>query len=285
MGVAPRWSTLEGLKRRGYLSEPFAVRFNSCRPRPPVEIVRLVQRMRRAEEIDTVVDLGSGTGLSAAIWSLHASSVIGVEPSEAMRFVASANNSAANVKYVDGYAEDTGLPDRIASVVVAASSMNWFSQPSVYAEVDRLLQPGGAFVIYYYDWPPRIHPVIDKAFEAHVQLVDSLAGGVGGRANTDILAARHADLDLMRASGIFYRLDEREIEMADTGNASRVVRLALSSGSVTRLLAQGVSEESIGLDVLRQKVSEELRSGKVARWEWRYTALVGIKGPGRLRTG
>ena len=58
-----------------------------------------------------VVDLGSGTGLSARVWAELADEVVAIEPNEAMRTFAEGVTTAANVRYLGTPSHQTGLPD------------------------------------------------------------------------------------------------------------------------------------------------------------------------------
>lgn len=55
------------------------------RPAPPKRLIGLVQHYRRHAAVETVVDLGSGTGISAQFWRETAGNVIAIEPNAAMR--------------------------------------------------------------------------------------------------------------------------------------------------------------------------------------------------------
>ena len=87
------------------------------------------------------VDLGCGTGILSRQLAAAGFSVIGVEPNEAMR--AAATEAGGGPRYVEGRAEDTGLPEGSADVVVAAQAFHWFDLDRALAEIGRLLAGGG----------------------------------------------------------------------------------------------------------------------------------------------
>ena len=101
---------------------------------------------------ETVVDLGCGRGrdvVRAASMVGAAGSVIGVDGNEAM--VAAASQAAAgvpNARLVHGDLARVDLPDAIADVVISNCAINHArNKRAVYAEIHRLLRPGGRFVV------------------------------------------------------------------------------------------------------------------------------------------
>jgi predicted TPR repeat methyltransferase len=71
-----------------------------------------------------VVDLGSGTGLSTAVWADRAHRVIGIEPLEAMRRTAEARHRFPHVSFHDASAQHTELLDGAAEIVTFAQSLH-----------------------------------------------------------------------------------------------------------------------------------------------------------------
>ena len=112
-----------------------------------------------------MVDLGSGTGLSTRAWADRADEVVGVEASPEMRDQAEAATAAENVRFVQAYAQETGLPDGVADIVTCSQSFHWMEPEPTLAEAARILRPGGVFAAYDYDWPPVVHWEVEAAFE------------------------------------------------------------------------------------------------------------------------
>lgn len=59
--------------------------YDRARPTPPPALLDLLTQLIRLPHPSLVVDLGSGTGLSTAIWGERAERVIGIEPNADMR--------------------------------------------------------------------------------------------------------------------------------------------------------------------------------------------------------
>ena len=101
-----------------------------------------------------IVDLGTGPGELAIRLAqrVPAARVIGVEPAAAMRGLAEARAAAAalpNLSFVAGDAERMPLADRSADVVVSTLSMHHWADPAAaFAEIARILRPGGEARIF-----------------------------------------------------------------------------------------------------------------------------------------
>ena len=68
----------------------FADLYDEVRPVPPVAFTEVLSQLARMSRPAVVVDIGSGTGVSALIWTGRADRVVAVEPNGDMRSVAAA---------------------------------------------------------------------------------------------------------------------------------------------------------------------------------------------------
>ena len=94
-----------------------------------------------------IVDLGSGPGELARMLAarLPGARVVGVEPAEVMRAMASARGGS----FVDGRAEAIPLDDASLDLVVSTlSAHHWSDLSAALRELDRVLRPGGEAWIY-----------------------------------------------------------------------------------------------------------------------------------------
>ena len=248
----------------GHRAKGFAERYDSYRPRPPSALLDLLCRLAGVERPRLVVDLGSGTGLSTEVWADRADAVVGIEPSPDMRMVA-ASRAPSNVRYLDAEATSIGLPDASADVVTASQSLHWMEPEPTFAEVARILRPGGVFAAYDYDWPPTIHPEVDAALEECVR-----RSAFWGPAEKE----RH--LERMRSSGRFRYPKEVLLHGEEEGGAERVVGLASTAGPVARRLAEGATEEELGLTELRA-AAERVLGGRAVPWLVSYRVRLGFK--------
>src|ERR1700745_1824739 len=100
--------------------------YDRVRPTPPPALLDLLTQLIGMPHPALVVDLGSGSGLSTAIWGERTERVIGIEPNADMRNEAArkveSHPDAAYIEYREGFAQQTGLPDGCADIVTAAQS-------------------------------------------------------------------------------------------------------------------------------------------------------------------
>ncbi len=113
----------------------------------------------------TVVDIGSGTGLSTFEVAKHAKFVYGIEPEKAMKVKAVKNAkkmNVKNVKFLKGQAEKIPMKDNSVDVATAFTSIpsNYsdFSNipkmvKDVVREVSRVVKKNGYFIIA--NLPPK----------------------------------------------------------------------------------------------------------------------------------
>lgn len=93
----------------------------------------------------TVVDVGSGTGISTFKLAAHAGLVVGVELEEAMISLAAASaaeRGVANVRFEMGDAEHLPLDDNSVDAAIAITLAGGDIR-KVAAEMERVVRPGG----------------------------------------------------------------------------------------------------------------------------------------------
>jgi SAM-dependent methyltransferase len=86
----------------------------------------------------TAADVGAGTGISSRLLADRGVRVIAIEPNQAMREAAA---SHPRVEWRDATAEETGLADGSADLVVCAQSFHWFQPTQTLDEFHRVLRP------------------------------------------------------------------------------------------------------------------------------------------------
>lgn len=273
--------------------------YDGVRPVPPAELASLLMAYcgRRPER---VVDIGCGTGLSTRWAATWADEVIGVEPSDDMRETAQ-RQARPGISYIKGWSHQTGVDSGSVDVVLCVQSLHWMEPEATFAEVARILRPGGVFAALDCDWPPVVGDLVaEKAWNdcRHRSLIFErrLADGLSGES----LAApvTKADLDRQSYSGLDPHLDRRlvdsvrswsksghlermhasgrfawarEIALAavEEGNAARFVGLFKSQGDYQALRRHGLSDADLGVDTFAAIADERL--GDVPRpWQFVY---------------
>jgi ubiquinone/menaquinone biosynthesis C-methylase UbiE len=254
----------------------FADDYDRARPHPPRELTEVVGAwagLPEGERVPVVVDVGAGTGISTVLWAGRAERVVALEPSAEMRAVAARRcaDAGMSVEFGDAVAEDTGLPDGCADVVTASQALHWFDPERALPEIARILRPGGVFAAYDCDWPPCVDAEVDAAYHHYQRL------HVAEELRRDVrppYAAKGGHADRMRDSGRFRHVADIALSRRDSGDADRLLSMALSQGGTVALLAEGISEETIGLDRLREVAERRLATPRT--WWWTYRVRLAV---------
>lgn len=272
----------------------FADLYDASRPSPPAALGALLACYANVR-IPDVVDVGSGTGLSARWAASWAGSVTGVEPNAEMRAVA-ASRPAPGVEYRAGLGHETGLDPDSADVVTVVQAMHWMDPEQTLRELARIIRPHGVLAVIDADWPPvsgvaaaeagwrDLHARI-RALEARVA-----AGEVGARLRRPIaddelrlidddLVDPHRNrimpgglrswsksdhLDRMSSSGHFSYTREIAFSEPVEGGADRFCALMYSQGSYQGLRRRGLGEDVIGTVEFERRVRAGFSAARVA---------------------
>jgi SAM-dependent methyltransferase len=132
-----------------------------------------------------IADIGSGTGISSAMFLARGSTVFAVEPNAEMRAAAEAQwGSEPRFHSIAGTAEHTTLPGASVDIVTCATSFHWFDVAGAHAESGRILRPGGRVVLL---WNVR-RATAPGVMVAYEQLLHRLEPGYTDRAARDTRA-------------------------------------------------------------------------------------------------
>ncbi len=119
--------------------------YRAARPTyPPQLFVWLAQQ---APDTTLAWDAGCGNGQATVALARQFARVIGTDPSANQ--IAGAE-TRANIEYRVEPAERSTLADASASLVTVAQALHWFDFAPFYAEVRRVLKPGGGFAAWSY---------------------------------------------------------------------------------------------------------------------------------------
>jgi SAM-dependent methyltransferase len=110
---------------------------------------------------DLAWDCATGSGQAARGLAEHYARVWATDAS-ATQIEAAAPHPG--VEYRVAPAEASGLPDRSADLVTVAQAAHWFDLPAFYAEVRRVLKPGGLLALWCYE-RLAIEPALDAVIE------------------------------------------------------------------------------------------------------------------------
>jgi SAM-dependent methyltransferase len=129
-------------------------------------------------------DVGAGTGISSRLLADRGVHVVAIEPGSVMRGAAAPH---ANVSWVAGRAEATGLIADTVDLVVCAQSFHWFRPPEALVEFARVLKPHGRLALV---WNRRSKT--DRFTAGYRQAIVDVGGEIAAEAmpfDPDVIAA------------------------------------------------------------------------------------------------
>lgn len=97
-----------------------------------------------------VVDLAAGTGQLSRRFALHGVELLAVEPARNMREAIA--ERLPTVRVVNATAESLPLGDGGADAVAVGNAFHHFDARAAFAEIRRVLRPGGALALFW-AWP------------------------------------------------------------------------------------------------------------------------------------
>ncbi|KAF2365665.1 Methyltransferase type 11 [Trinorchestia longiramus] len=144
-----------------------ARKYVEFRPQPPPSLIRqIVLLWNEGLDISTaeaekpqpkptpgtlLVDVGCGSGQSTHQFASYFDRVIGIDVSQDQLNVARQKfKDSTNMTFEEGRAEHLPFNDKSVDVVTVCAAVHWFNLRAFYAEVDRVLKPGGVLAVYSY---------------------------------------------------------------------------------------------------------------------------------------
>jgi len=105
----------------------------------------------------SILDLGTGTGTLARGFARRGATVTGLDIANDMldqaRDIAT-SEGLKTLNFQHGSAEEIGQDTNCFDIVTAGQCWHWFDGPRAFAEVLRVLKPGGTLAICHFDWLP-----------------------------------------------------------------------------------------------------------------------------------
>lgn len=253
----------------------FADVYDDVRPALPAYPVEMICRYL-GKEPDRVVDLGCGTGLSTAAWRGKCREIVGVEPNADMLGIAK-TRAVGGLSFVRGFAHDTGLASGSFDAAVCSQSFHWMEPVATLAEVSRLLKSGGVFAAVDCDWPPVVHPRVEKCYDELFLKVEELTGRYETLKNSFHKWPKERHLENIRKSGLFAYAREVVFANREECTAARLIGLAVSQGSLQALLKAYPQEIAAELNAFRQIV-EDTFGTRTFSVDFCYRMRIGVKG-------
>lgn len=122
-----------------------AGRYADFRPHYPAALFDYLATLVPSDAL--VWDCAAGNGQATLDLAKRFERVVATDASAEQ--IASAP-SVANIEFRVALAEHSGLPDGSVGLVTVAQALHWFDLPRFYAEVSRVLRPGGIFAVWCY---------------------------------------------------------------------------------------------------------------------------------------
>jgi len=210
--------------------------------------------------VEQVVDLGSGTGLSTSIWQKKTKSLIGIEPTEDMR--KQAQISYPTIHFRDGSSYATELPAESTDIVSCSQSFHWMEPESTLTEVNRILKPGGLFIVYDCLWPVTWDWRSEQQYKLLIQKAKHLVAQNSELVEFSQQYPKDRHLYNMEVSGHFDYCNSVYFDHEEDCDAERFVGIALSQGLVQNILKRDsdlLSQEIIKMN----QVADEAKSQKM----------------------
>jgi SAM-dependent methyltransferase len=200
-----------------------ATDYDQLRPRYAPEAVAWVAERGALGEGSILVDLAAGTGqLSGPFLELGAE-VIAVEPAANMAAVL--HERWPTIRIEPGTAEAIPLTRGTADTVVVGNAFHHFDRDRAFAEIRRVLRPGGVLALFW-AWPledeQRVMVAMDRIYEA----VDAARG------SSDIAIAYRSWAEPPEDAEGFRPFERREFRVTHVIPSARLADLYATSSDV-----------------------------------------------------
>jgi SAM-dependent methyltransferase len=205
-----------------------AAAYDDLRPDYAWEAIDMVVSRASLDPTSVVVDLAAGTGQLSRRFLTRGVGVVAVEPAANMRAVLVERLPA--VRALGGCAESIPLDDGSVDVVVVGNAFHHFDRDLAFAEIDRVLRPGGALALFW-AWPLEDQ----RAATPGVREIDEVVEAV--RASNEIVTAYRAWRDPPSAADGFGPFERSEFRVTHVIPSARLADLYATSSDVSSLPA------------------------------------------------
>ena len=246
----------------------YANTYDEGRPKMSSKAISLL-KIYFNREINTIVDIGCGTGLSTEVCNKFANNVIGIEPSIDMLSIAKTKEND-KMKFIKGYGEKTGLESEFADIVICSQSFHWMEPEKTIKEIYRILKKGGIFAAVDAEYPP----VINKELEILNNYLKKKTAMLENPESKWRDKAEH--LNNIRKSGLFEYSREICFEDNEKYDKERFKKFLLSQSSMQHAIKYKYSEIADELNVLDEKL-ENIFKGKTLNAIYSYKMRIAIK--------
>lgn len=247
----------------------YADTYDEGRPKLPRKAIEIL-KIYLDNKIDTIVDIGCGTGLSTEVCTLFANNVIGVEPSIDMLNKASTKEND-KMKFIQGYGDKTGLEDECADIVICSQAFHWMEPESTIKEVCRILKKGGIFAVIDADYPPVINKELEK-LNSYLKKKTSILENCENK----WVSNKTEHLNNIRKSGLFEYSREICFSHIEKYDQERFKKFLLSQSSMQQAIKYNYDKIVDELNTLDQRLFKVF-NGQTLDAMYPYKMRIGIK--------
>jgi SAM-dependent methyltransferase len=143
--------------------------YDRFRPGPPDSFYYRLLALGIGESGQSILDLGTGTGLLARRFARQGVRVSGIDISDGQIAMArqAAEREGLRIDYAVASAESLPFPDHHFDALTANQCWMYFDLKKAIPEVSRVLKPGGELLVSHFSFMPRL----DEIVQASEQLV------------------------------------------------------------------------------------------------------------------
>lgn len=247
----------------------YADTYDEGRPKLPSTAIELL-KIYLNNDIETIVDIGCGTGLSTEVCTSFANNVIGIDPSMDMLNKAKTKENG-KMKFIQAYGDKTGLEDECADIVICSQAFHWMKPEPTINEVYRILKKGGIFAVIDADYPPVINMELEK-INAHLTNKTASLENYENKWVSD----KTEHLNNIRKSGLFEYSREICFSHVEQYNQERFKKFLLSQSSMQHAIKFNYDKIVNELTILDEKLYNVFK-GQTLDAIYPYRMRIGIK--------
>jgi SAM-dependent methyltransferase len=142
--------------------------YEACRPTYPEPLFAYLASLCSVHEL--AWDCATGNGQAAVALAPYFGTVIATDASQRQIDQARPHEK---VRYLVATADAAPIDDTTVDLVTVAQALHWFDLPRFYAEVRRILRPGGILAVWCY----QLHTITPEIDTIVHRLFDDIVGG------------------------------------------------------------------------------------------------------------
>jgi SAM-dependent methyltransferase len=200
--------------------------YDALRPDYAWEAIDMVISRGTLDPTSVVVDLAAGTGQLSRRFASRGVNVVAVEPARNMRAVL--EKRLSTVRILDGTAEAIPLDDGTVDAVVVGNAFHHFEREMAFAEIARVLRPGGALALFW-AWPLEDEEPPYPGLREIDEVVEA------ARRSNDIVTAYRSWQQPPAAANGFGHFERREFPVMHVLPSARLADLYATSSDVASL--------------------------------------------------